>query len=57
VGLRDMSELENGAFKESGINAKKYNKSMIPSLCELWIFDLIIFYALLRRLCYKSGVA
>ena len=46
VGPGDTLELENGTFNESGINAKKYNISMTLPLCELWIFDLIIFYTI-----------
>ena len=53
VGLRDMSKLENRTFKENGINAKKYNRSMTPSLYELWILDFIIFYLWLRNHCYQ----
>jgi len=32
VGLGDISKLENEAFKEIGINAKKYNIYLAPSL-------------------------
>jgi len=57
VGLGDMLKLKGVAFKEGSINSKKYNRSMTSSLCELWIFDLIILYPLLRNHCNKLGVA